>query len=397
MGRILNISSFLDEKSDFNVTRRIAAVRRTIVFFFLIGVFLSFKLWVSDRLFPLVSVFDTIPALIYPFDYILIFLLIILMGINLFHWRNTLNVIILLILLFLFIQDQNRWQPWVYVYFIFLSLFSLSRKPSGNENCLLLCFRLIIMGIYLWSGIHKMNLSFINGTFKHILIDFLGFQNRSFVDDIINIGFFIPLFEIAISVFLFVPKLRNIGVYYATATHIFILLYLSPLGVNDNSIVYPWNVAMIFIVFILFYRTKDKISIFKFQKIDLRAILVTILIYIFPILNFFGLWDNYLSFSLYSDKTNSYYIVIAQSQIDKVDKRLSRYFLPIDNVKGGQIIDVGKWSEMELNVPFYPETRTFKKVAKSFCNFGIAEDQLYFLELSYLEKGKYMRYTCKDI
>lgn len=376
---------------------RVIWVRRAIIFFFLMGIFLSFKLWVSDRLFPLLPVFDIVPTSVFPYDYILVFSLILLLGINLFSWKNMVNIFALLILLILFLQDQNRWQPWVYIYFIFLIIFSLPAKKAGDKNYPLFYFRLIIIGIYLWSGIQKLNTNFIDGTFESILTRLIGIQDRQLIENFKVLGYFIPAVEIVTAVLLFLPKWRNIGVYAATLTHIFILIYLSPLGINNNSIVYPWNAAMIFIVFILFYRTTEKMNLSNLYRFDTGTILIIFSIYLFPFLNFFGWWDNYLSFSFYSNKVDTYFVVIAENELYKVDSRLSQYYLHVEGLEGGQIIDVGKWSEKELNVPFYPERRTFKKVANSFCRLGIKDDQLYFLELSSLEKGKYARYTCKDL
>jgi hypothetical protein len=376
--------------------KRLAFIRKIVLFFLLIGIFLSFKLWTSDRIFPLLPVFDKIPLLIYPFDYLFIFSLILLLCINLFYWKNRINLFVIAILSVFFIQDQNRWQPWAYIYFMFLILFSFSGKSENKQRNLLFYFRIIIIGIYLWSGIHKLNSNFIDETFEMILTRFLSLQEEQLINSLKPLGYCIPLVEIAISIFLFLSKLRDIGVYLAIISHIFILLYLSPLGVNDNFVVYPWNIAMITIVFFAFYRTTDKLEILR-NKPDLRTVLILFLIYIFPGLNFFNLWDNYLSFSLYSNKTDNYYIIIEETQLDKIDKRMVPYFLPIEGLKGGKIIDIGKWSAKELNVPFYPEKRTFKKVAKQFCRLGIRDDQLYFLELKSSEKGKYIRYTCKDI
>ncbi len=378
--------------------KRIALTRKTIIFFFLIGILLSFKLWISKRDFPLAPVVDGFRTLLFPFDYILAFLLILGLGWSFFDNRKPVNIFVISILTFLFLQDQNRWQPWAYIYFLSLILFALPGKINNNQNNLLTCSRIIMIGIYFWSGIHKLNLNFLDVTYENILREFFGFKDVTFINSIKPLGYVIPLTEICIGIFLCFPKLRNAAVYMAIASHLFILGYLSPLGINSNSIVFPWNVAMIVIVFILFYKTTDKLELKQKLKHNFRIPVIIILTWILPALNFFGLWDNYLSFSLYADKGDEYYIVIAEGQLNKIDKDLSQYYLPADGLQGGQIINLGKWSMQELNVPFYPERRTFKKVAKSFCKFGIEEDKLYFLELAPpLSKGKVTRFTCGSL
>jgi hypothetical protein len=92
-----------------------------------------------------------------------------------------------------------------------------------------------------------------------------------------------------------------------------------------------------------------------------------------------------------------YYIAIAEDELDKLDPSLNAYFLESNKIKGGKILDINKWSLGELNVPFYPESRAFKIVAKSFCNYGIDEAKIYFLQLPPpFKHGAYISYTCKD-
>jgi hypothetical protein len=70
----------------------------------------------------------------------------------------------------------------------------------------------------------------------------------------------------------------------------------------------------------------------------------------------------------------------------------------LEGLSGGEIVDVNKWAMYELNVPFYPETRNLKKMAKCFCNLGIQQDQLYFIEFELpMEKVKFIRFTCSDL
>lgn len=378
--------------------KRIYLLKKTILFFFLAGIALSFKLWISDRNFPLAPVFSTHQFLNFPIDHVFAFLLLLALGINLFYWTNGINLFAIAILFILLLQDQTRWQPWVYIYFLFLLLFSFTEKIPGRQNHLLTYLRVVTIGIYFWSGVHKLNPNFLDITFENILTHFLWFKDVNFISTIKPFGYFIPVVEIGISIFLFFPKSRNLAVYFVIITHLFILVYLSPLGIDSNSVVFPWNVAMIFIVFFLFYNAEEKIDLKNIIKKDLMLISVLLLTWMFPVLSFFGFWDNYLSFDLYSSKSDEYYIVIAEDQLNKVDKKLKPYYLPARETQGGKIINMNRWALEEMNVPFYPQSRAFKKAAKAFCKFGIPEDKLYFLELTPpLKKPTITRFTCNDL
>ena len=66
-------------------------------------------------------------------------------------------------------------------------------------------------------------------------------------------------------------------------------------------------------------------------------------VWIFPILNLFGYWNHYLSFSLYSNKLSRFYIAVEESEIHKIDKRFNNYFAKIPGLQGGEIIEIDKW------------------------------------------------------
>jgi hypothetical protein len=268
-----------------------------------------------------------------------------------------------------------------------------TREP---EKSILISLKWIIAGVYVWSGIQKLNPAFIDGTFVQVIkvsgikTDFGGVR---------NLGYTIPVIELSIGLGLLIVKFRRVALIAAITTHALILVYLIPYVLNQNTVVYPWNVAMIFFVSLLFWDTKEdhRLSVREISRTSLTTIPV-VLVWVVPALNFFGLWDHYLSFSLYSNKPSTFYIAIEESEIQKVDKRFKNYFGGIPGLRGGQLIDINKWSYAELNVPFYPETKAFKKVSASFCELGIADDKLIFLELLH-SKGqiRYNKFTCSEL
>jgi hypothetical protein len=265
-----------------------------------------------------------------------------------------------------------------------------------REKSILISLKWIIAGVYVWSGIQKLNPAFIDGTFAQIIKTT---AIKTEFEDIRNLGYMIPVIEFLIGIGLLTAKFRRIALIAAVTTHVFILVYLASNGVDQNTVVYPWNAAMIFFISLLFWNKKENhlLSVGKISRTSF-AVIPVLLVWAVPILNFFGLWDHYLSFSLYSNKPSTFYIAVEESEIHKVDKRLDNYFAEIPGLTGGQLIDINKWSYGELNVPFYPETKAFKKLSASFCKFGIAEDKLIFLELL-RSKGKihYNKFTCSEL
>jgi hypothetical protein len=330
-----------------------------------------------------------------PFNLLLISLFFGLSTISIFYTKRQIGFMAIASLLIVIAQDQMRWQPWVYLYLLMLIPYLTQSGKGGNEKQILICLQLVIAGVYVWSGVQKMNSNFLDGTFAQIMRAF-GFTSEFEVWR--KLGYAIPLAEVSIGVALLIPKLRTIGICAATFTHILILLYLSPLVLNHNSVVYPWNVAMILFVFLLFYNVNDNL-LTAVSEVRSSALLATIimLVWIAPIFNLLGYWDHYLSFSLYSNKPSIFYVAVAESELHKIDKRFSNYFARIRGLQGGAIIEIDKWAISELNVPFYPETRSFKKLSENFCGLGIDDDKLVFLELSYQNREPYYtRFTCKQ-
>lgn len=354
---------------------------------------MSFNLWIPDRFFPMLPAFSFFAEVPNPIDLALLFVLMGSLLLTIFFRSKIPIALSILSTISLVVLDQMRLQPWVYIYFSVLLclLFLYDDEPS-----LINCLRLICIGIYLWSGIHKINDNFLEVTFKSILEKIFSFNNRNVAQSILYFGYSIPVLEITCACLLFFHKSKKLGVVLATLIHFFILIFIIFIDSAKNDIVIPWNLAMIIIVLAAFYPTNS--SHFNFQSIKskISASIILLLFWIAPYLNFVSLWDSYLSFSFYSDKVNAYYIAIEESELPKIDKRFESFFVELPNLKGGKIIDIYGWSLAELNVPFYPEDRVFKQLSNSFCRLGIANEKLIFLKVSnYPRRGQYIPYKCQ--
>ena len=340
---------FIPRIPQLPIDQRLVLVRKGICLFLLIGMLLSFNLWTSDRFFPLVPFIDGLNESNTKLNSILL----IVLGLSLFSLiasnKNTVLYIGLRValctLIIILLQDQQRWQPWVYFYFLALVPFVIDsslRQPIST----LICPQVLMIGIYLWSGIHKFNSNFIDLTFTNILTNFVQIKNEQIINAVKYVGYLVPLLEVIIAVALTVPKFRKFGVVLVIALHVLILVYLSPFGVNDNTIVYPWNVAMIVLTVLLFYKLKNNICDIIYGPIRMKLVvaMLIVLVFILPIFNFNNKWDSYLSFSLYSDKILLHYIAIEKTQLEKIDGRFNKYFVKIPGLSGGEIIDINQWS-----------------------------------------------------
>lgn len=373
---------------------RINLVRIVALLFFAIGILMSFKLWHSDRIFPLCPVIDGFPVLPNNLD---TFIPILLIGglISLMFIKNqSLHILVFILLLFLFLQDQMRWQPWVYLYVCMILPFALFKAPKKE---LLGYFQILMIGVYLWSGIHKIHPGFIETTFNKMLAELFLIDNPATIRSLNWLGYSIPIIEVLIAIFLFFRKTRLIGVFGALITHLIILAYL--IKIEQNSVVYPWNIAMILFVITLFWKSDYQLSFRRINdaKVKIMTSLAILLFVVMPSLNFVGAWDNYLSFKLYTGTNGIYCAGLDQDQYQKVDEELYDCFWKVDEPNGKYWIYVNKWAFDELNVAFYSEMRVFKKVAKSFCDGEIPSEKLEFVKFNdgFSRKGAEI-FHCED-
>ncbi|HEY5746763.1 MAG TPA: MauE/DoxX family redox-associated membrane protein [Chryseolinea sp.] len=350
---------------------------RVVAFSFLVGIGLSFKLWVSDRQFPLAPAHSFFLSVLQPIDGLLLIVLIGSLIALLFTKKQWVVGSMLTSLVLLVAEDQMRLQPWVYLYFLIFLPFALSRHAM-DEGFLSRYLQWIFVACYLWSGVHKINPNFIDKTFQ----DVVGHLFSVAIPERYKIfGYVIPLVEITIAFLLIFIKTRRAGVVAALGTHLFILLYLSPLGIDGNYVVYPWNVAMMAGLVLLFWRNEE--TLFAFPKAMMWRTLQLgsfVLLFVMPLLNLVGRWDHYLSFSLYAGKTHHLFIAIEETEAKKLNGLYDNYVVTLPGVSGGRIIGADQWSMMELHVPVYPETRIFNSISRQFCRHDIPEGKMVFME-----------------
>ena len=314
------------------------------------GMVLSWRLWISSRQFPLAPIIPRMPAVPFPFDYIWFGLVLgLLLAICIRAQPRKLVIAFVVLAGLLCLLDQMRWQPWFYQYFFMLAALGFyawkARRPKNNRTALDCC-ALIVVCIYFWSGIQKLNASFINEVWPGMsapLLRFLpGLQSLPRFTALI-----IPLLEICIAVGLLTRKFRNASVILAIATHAAILALLIPTG--ENTVVWPWNIAMGFMVLILFWQNKESTA--GQILIPKRAfhVVVLILFGILPALSLIGLWDSYLSSALYSGNNYRGVIYINRPVMDRLPVALHQY---VWTNTEPMFLDTTLWSKKYFLVQF---------------------------------------------
>jgi hypothetical protein len=312
----------------------------------LAGLLLSPKLWLGERYYPQTPIWSGLPAIPPPFDRVVYAALLLSLLLAAVKPRAT--ALFLLLAATLVALDQSRLQPWFYQYCFMLLALSL---PIEGEN---VC-RLMLFCVYFWSGLQKLNGGFAGDTFPWLV------ESIKIVP--LWVGVVVPFLEAGLALALLCRRTRRAAVLFAIGMHAAILLAIGPLGHNYNTVVWPWNVAMAASVFILFWRGG-----FVWPKLGWAQRCILVLFAAAPALSFFGAWDNYPSWALYSGNRNEGDLYFNDAVYDKLPGTVQDYVTDEGPNRDG--LNIGEWSFGELNVPAYPELRVYRQVLRSLCRYG---------------------------
>jgi hypothetical protein len=327
---------------------------------------LASRLFLATRAFPRVPVLDGWPLLQPPLDAIALgALLAALCGVAFAprpRWWAAAATVLALVLA---VEDQSRWQPWFYQYVAMVAALAIARDPGDT----LAAWRVVLVGLYLWSGIQKLNVTFMTRLFPWLVEPVAGVMPAGARQILMAGWMVVPMTEIALALGLLVPRLRNAAVVAAIATHVVVLGLLGPLALGTNAVIWPWNAAMAALVALLFWSAHDPSALDTVvpRRIGSHAVMLALFVAL-PALSFAGHWDSYLSGELYSGNLK----VGALSITDPVAARLpdaARRHVVSDRA-GANMLDLYEWSMGELSVPSYPEDRVFHAAARDVCRLA---------------------------
>jgi uncharacterized membrane protein YphA (DoxX/SURF4 family) len=360
---------------------RIFWLKAMIPLVFCVALLMSPRLWIGPRTYPLAPAFSFLPSSIYPADLVLYVALFIVAGAILVATRPQKFIFLFLGIVAVFcLLDQTRLQPWIYQFGFLLAALALfswdSDDLEGREQVLNIA-RLIVATTYIFSGLQKLNLNFINQDFPWIVEPITNAFPATH-DLLYALGIAAPFIQIGFGVGLLTRKFRRVSLILAVSMHAFILTMFGPFGHNWNDIVWPWTAAMAGLDLLLFTNK---------QKFSIRDVLwgrrrpyhsyIFGLFVILPFLSFFNLWDSNLSSALYSGNLTEATIYATDKGRDSLPASIRAY--TVHASPDTNVLNIQRWAIDDLNVLPYPETRAYKKIAKAVCEQS--QDQADFVLL----------------
>lgn len=353
----------------FDGARRLFWLKTTVILAFCIGLLMSSRLWIGPRSYPQAPVSGTLPVIEGVMAYGLFAALFVFAALALISPKpQKFIAAFLAIIAVLCFFDQTRWQPWVFLYSFLLAtlaLFSWNSDDVDGQKRTLNIARLIIASTYIFSGLQKMNLNFIENDFPWLVQPITNVFPSS-VDLFHYFGMAVPFVQVAFGIGLLTKRYRRISLILAVSMHLFILAMFGPAGLDWNNIVWPWTTAMALFDILLFTdKTEFSLREIIWPRRRYHAAMF-ILFATLPFLSFCNLWDSYLSAALYSGNLTEAQIYTTDAGKASLPAATSSYL--VHTSPDTNVLNIQRWAIEDLNVTPYPETRVYKKIAKGVCN-----------------------------
>jgi len=279
----------------------------------------------------------------------------------------------LIIMIVFCLADQTRWQPWVFQYSFLLAVVGPGAAPVDDLRTLNLA-RLVIVFTYVFSGLQKINLNFMEHEFSWIITPMTSLF-PAMTTPLDALGFLVPFVQVVFGIGLLTRRFRRASLAAAVGMHVFILAMFGPLGLNWNDIVWPWTAAMAVFDVLLFSSSDD----FTWRDVvwdvrDLRHGAAVALFVVMPALSFFNLWDSYLSSALYSGNLTEAQIYLSDLGAASTPGDIRPYL--VHTSENTNVLNLQRWAIEDLNVTPYAETRVFKNIARNVCDHLRDRNQL---------------------
>jgi hypothetical protein len=360
--------------------RRTAWLRATLLSACFLGMTASSTLWLNSRSFPLLPIARWFPVIPTPWDKLFFGILLLTLVVACWFYRPAIRFF-LVASLFAYCEDQNRGQPWFYMYWVMLGLTLLPDRVA------LAACRWALSATYVWSGIQK-----CHGKFFLVVPGWLVSPATNWhwpmvvIEGLRGLVASAPVTEIVIGIALWMPRLRWLAISAAVMVHLLALLFLGPLGHNYNWVVWPWNLVMIALVFVLF--ATPSVPPLRSAWIDLRrskpAWVVVLLFCLLPVLSYRGWWDSYFSFTLYSEHEAKADMFVSEAFAQRLPPRMQahahRVRVAYDPVlQGPYVFDYQNWGFQELGTPPIVEPRSYRSIFRYLRTFATNDDELRML------------------
>lgn len=376
---------------------------RVVAASFLLQILMTWKLWFPiGRTYPHLPLFDY-----YDFSFLFTPVLVGLLVWLIFFFEQQIVSGLLVCLALLVASDLTRLQVWVWFYVLALLIWQSCPNEKSLKNRQLWLFA----AVYFWGGFNKLNPYFQEDIFSwwcesSPFLKFLAGEKWAAVAA--------ALLEMSLAVGILFQGSRRFFGWLAIAFHLLNVLMLSPLALNWNLVVVPWNLVMAVLIWWIclsdgnFFSSKNEdlpatsLRIPAFDKsaagMKTSTTFVMLLAWLAPALNFVGWFPHNLSWKMYAGTHSEATFFFSPAEKIELPAAVSA---KIFEGEGELRLTLDDWANEELGVPPFSTEFALKKAGKCLCNnFGHEHDTFGFYLLTIenqFQKGteKLERITCE--
>ena len=232
-----------------------------------------------------------------------------------------------LLVLLLCALDELRLQPWAWLLMLCGPLLFEARRRDGRKGDIFAAqhLRLILVGMYLWAGLHKLNADFFDRTVPFFLEPFG--VNEPSAALAVPFGLLIIGAELALGVMLakaggWDRRALRLGV----ALHLGVVALLGPGGQNYDPNVWTWNISQVVLLVLLLHKGGVATSLRQLLAARARPTLaLAALTLLLPALHVVRLAPANISWALYA---GNYDVGILAAQHSASSPEIDRAILP---------------------------------------------------------------------
>lgn len=260
--------------------------------------------------------------------------------------------------------DQHRMQPWAWQFFLVGILSVIS--PS---YLLLPCWRWVVVSIYFWSAISKIDVSFIESHGQLLLngmLNPLGVETGLWsADSKRQLAGLFPVGEMLTALLLLPRVTRPFGLIASIAMHL-LLIWTLGVGLKHEWGVLIWNLFFIVQNLLIFGPSSWKQVLQRAPPPPYRlaesrqarsTIMFTIIVAFYPFLETGGYCDHWPAWGVYCSRPAQVKILIPEEDAQKLPEDLRKYLGSPEPLDDRVPLNLDAWSFDKTNAPVYPQLR----------------------------------------
>ena len=286
----------------------------------------------------------------------------------------------------LLVIDQHRLQTWVWQFLLIAWVLS-----TTDERRAVGLLQWLVVSIYVYSALSKLDASFINGEGQQILSGLLrsvGLTSDEWSESarrLVTAG--MPAGELAVAVGLCLRRTRRWALVAAVAMHTALFLALGPWGLRHKPGVLIWNVFFVLQDLMLFAR-RSVMPIAEFWSLPVRRLLfghrrtgpssprsespasgrlhrwrthaaeiVVVAAMLLPLLEPFGWFDQWPSWGLYASAPPRLAVFVRCSEVGDLPSAIVRHVEAPPPLHSWCRLRIDRWSLDAVGAPLYPQNR----------------------------------------